>query len=284
MVLTIKDIEKYKGVPEGIKKFLKEASNGLEIIDLFSVISANDASWLKLYIGFNEEENKAFEKAYGITNSKQVIGSRDIDNSYFVLGSFDVKDSKHIFSSGTITSSEDISGSSDVENSSQVFDSYYVYNSSQVINSKNITRSRNIIDSNFIIDSNNIIESSICSNSNGIVSSSNLDNCLFCTHCADLKNSLFCSNFKDGEYYIFNKPMPSKDYFEIIKKQYEKYAAINFSFVNEWPVGMTSDAAPVVRKDIRTFYNNFSIKFWDWVKSLPNYDPEVLYLTTFLVK
>ena len=135
--------------------------------------------------------------------------------------------------------------------------------STMVSNSKNINFSTNVFDSMDIINCNSVTNS------------------YFCKNCSNISNCLFCFGLEDAEYCVFNIPIDKKR-FEVIKEQYQKYQTELLSFVETWPENMFSNHTinTIVKFDI--WYYPIPQKFWKWVRTLPGFDPMLIYNITML--
>ena len=90
---------------------------------------------------------------------------------------------------------------------------------------------------------------------------------------------MFCQGVSEGEYMLFNKPI-GKERYEVIFKQFVKM------FQHKYDFTMLEDndiygAEPSYYRDYRKHTANFSNDLWEWVKTLPKYDPIVMYSITF---
>ena len=132
-----------------------------------------------------------------------------------------------------------------------------------VSNSKNVTNSFNVFDSSEIIKCNSV------------------SNSYFCNNCENIKFSIFCNGLKDSEYCIFNKPI-DKAHYEIFEKQYKKYVCELLDFISDWPTGLSTNALVSPTRKFDDWFHPLSDKFWKWAKTLPGYDPMLLYNITML--
>jgi hypothetical protein len=199
-----------------------------------------------------------------------------------------VEDSEFVFSSKNVTNSEDISLSEDVSDSQRIFGSEFVYSSKRIAHSKNVTDSCNIVNSDYVVNSHSIMNASAVTNSAFVDAwlvggSRQLKDCRFIMDCTNLKHSLFCHKISDGEYMVFNKQVDAADY-ELIVKQLDKILAnyeAELVVEGEWPHHTIPLDAPKIQRNIIKQYGNLPSTFWRWVKTLPGYDPSVLYAITY---
>lgn len=203
-----------------------------------------------------------------IQDSCYITNSKDIDNSSFIHDSADV------------AYSSDIYKSKDVTNSSQIFGSEFVVDSKRVLGANNVSNSSNIIHSNGIYVSRNIYH---CEN---IVRSTELRDCVkitdasFCAGSSNLKNCLFCYDLHEQDFHIFNQPV-DEECFALIKKQYFRMIEEELPYLQScWPSSMLIPTMPAPHSYYHKHYSNLNDKFWRWVKTIPNYDAQILYKIT----
>lgn len=211
---------------------------------------------------------------------ERVINSTDVRESDVVVNSNKINCSRNVFSSNSVNDSEEIICSSSVKNSKQIFQSSFVETSEKVFSSSNITDSTNIINSIAVAGSKNVWSSKQCFDSSEIIGGHNLENCFFCSECADSKNLLFCQDLKGVEYHIFNKPV-TKRQFDLFVNQYKELMQEELLFVEEWPEDSAKIENPKINTNFREWYLYIMSEFWQWARTLPNYDPMLLYRITF---
>lgn len=188
-----------------------------------------------------------------------------------------------------IFNSNDVQNSFCVHNSSYIFDSEicinskFVKKSKNIYNSINIENSENIVKGNMIFNSKNVEESSNIRTSDCITKSKNVVNGIFLQNCTNLKNAMFCSYINNEDYLIFNKPVDS-ELFNILFQQYNLYFNdIQLSFLIKY-VNKDCIILPKLKLNfINQFYKDIPDIFWQWVKTLPNYDEFLLYKMTFKI-
>ena len=91
-----------------------------------------------------------------------------------------------------------------------------------------------------------------------------------------MKNSLFCLNLDGKECHIFNKPI-SKIMYENVNFQFSKYITLPLRMISINDENLVSTQV----NNFSKFFEDLPSDFWQWVKTLPNYDPEILYSMTF---
>jgi hypothetical protein len=292
MFLTLETLEQYKACENGKKWFARHFPEGGELID---VISHKYATPEILHWGYThlpttaEEQRIYWEKLQIDCEETATIYECDhIKDCKWVTRSSHVEDSEFVFSSKNVTHSEDISLSEDVSDSQKIFGSEFVYSSKRVAHSKNVTDSYNIVNSDYVVNSHSIMNASAVTNSAFVDAwlvggSRQLKDCRFIMDCTNLKHSLFCHKISDGEYMVFNKQVDAADY-ELIVKQLDKILAnyeAELVVEGEWPYHTIPLDSPKIQRNIIKQYGNLPSTFWRWVKTLPGYDPSVLYAITY---
>ena len=145
----------------------------------------------------------------------------------------------------------------------------------------NINESINICNSTMIVRSKNVVDSVNIFDSSEIIKCNQVLNSYFCQNCKEIKNCMFCENLEGAEYYIFNKPVDKK-YFEFFEKQYLKYLTEPLDFVRDWPENLLAAIRVTPTRKFDDWYHPISKKFWKWARTLPNFDPMILYNITML--
>lgn len=212
----------------------------------------------------------------------------DITNSRWVTRSSNVVNSEYIFNSNDVDTCNDILSSNNIQDSHKIFHSEFVYNSQDVIDSANINDSHNIVNCNYVVNSHSIINSSNVTGSayiSGFVVGRNkhIKNSRFIEECENIKHCLFCSKIADAEYMIFNKQADVEDYTMIVKQLDRLLKDWKMELVKDdvWPSQTIPLDSPVIQRNVIKQYASLPESFWRWVKTLPNYDPMVLYSITY---
>lgn len=292
MFLTLDILEQYGACEAGKKWFASHYPEGTELINLINheSVSTEILHWGYANLTTTEEEKKAYWKRLNIDceNLHTIYKSDNIRNSEWVTRSSKVVDSEHVYSSKEITSSTSILSSEEVSNSHQVYDSEFIDSSKRVLCSKNVTNSYNIVNSDYVVNSHSIMNAAAVTDSafvDGWLAggSKQIKNCRFIMECSNLRHSLFCNKISDGEYMIFNKQVDAADYELIVKQLDKRLEGFESELVKEgeWPKSTIPLDAPHVQRNIIKQYANLPASFWRWVKTLPGYDPAVLYAITY---
>ena len=208
-----------------------------------------------------------------------IYNSSDVIDSNVVVNSQKISGSRHVFDSSDVIGSIEVVGGNIVKESSQVFASSIVEKSHKILSSSNIIESMNVVDSMTIINCYNVMKSSQCYDSSEIIKSNGLDNCHFCLDCADSTNLMCCNDIGNADYQIFNKPV-TKRQFDLFMRQYNDFMAISFAFVPYWPNQSAIVEEPVITSNFKLWYELIPDGVWKWVRTLPGYDPSILYTIT----
>ena len=292
MFLTLDILKDYGACGRGVDWFVRYFPEGAELID---VINHKYVTPYFLHWGYNNlttsaEEKEAYWKKLNIDcdNIYTIYSCDNIKNSEWISRSSRIEDSWYVFSSQDVASSEDVLCSSDVSDSKRVYGSEFVYSSNRVLNSKNVNNSHNIVGSDYVINSHSVMNSAAVTNSAFVDGwlpggSKQIKDCRFVMECSNLKHSLFCHKINDGEYMIFNRQVDVADY-ELIVKQLDRMLKEYESILvkdNYWPSHVIPLDMPNVQRNIIKQYAELPSSFWRWVKTLPGYDPSILYAITY---
>jgi hypothetical protein len=292
MFLTLETLEQYNACEKGKEWFAHFFPNGGELKEVLShrFITPEILHWGYTHLTTSSEEKEIYWKKLNIEcdNIFTIYHSDNIKNSEWISHSSNVTDSAYVYSSNDIATSNNILASKDISDSQQIFGSEFVYSSKQIVHCKNVTSSYNIVSSDYIVNSHSIMNSAAVTNSAFVDawlagSTRQIKDCRFIMECTNLKHSLFCHKISDGEYMIFNKQVDAADH-ELIVKQLDKILAgyeAEFVVGGEWPSSTIPLDVPKIQRNIIKRYSNLPSSFWRWVKTLPGYDPAVLYAITY---
>lgn len=281
MYITSDILVKRGACQEYIDFFIKRYPNGVEMLELIERghIPYHGLHWGYKWLDPSAEEIAAYWKRVVVENSEGVDESDHVSNSSLIVRSSQIANCENIIDSKEVNNSEHIHKSEMVDNSSWIHNSFFVDNSTRILNSKNIENSNEVVDSTYIINSSGVMDSTNIVEGHTIWRSSNLTNCGFCFNCNNLVNALFCLNQDNGEYLLFNKPI-DKTRFEMINKQMRRYASVHPDMIKGWPESL-HDGEPVKIYNFREHTKNIPVSFWNWVKTLPGYDADIIYSLTF---
>ena len=281
MLITADLLRKYNACEQGTKYIERFYPNGAEMIDIIKDkhINKEFLHWGREYLTHNNEELAAYCSACNIVDTDGFWYSQDIKNSKIVVKSKKIEKSVGVFESEEVLNSTDIVASENIENCSQIFYSSMIDNSQKIFKGTNITESINICNSTMVARSRNIIDSFDVFDSTELVKVINASNSHFCINSKNFKNCMFCDSVEDVEYYIFNKSVDKSKY-EFFEKQYKKYLVEELEFIRDWPKDMVASNYFAPTKKFDDWYHPISEKFWKWVRTLPGYDPMLMYNIT----
>lgn len=287
MFLTLDTLIKLQACAAGQKWFARYFPNGAELIEVINhpKIDKETLHWGYSNLSTNEEEKAAYLKKLNINcdNTSSIYLSDNIEDCEFVANSSNIDHSEYVFNCEEVKDSSNIANSTTVERSEGIFNSEFVYDCKHVCNGKNINHSSNIVNSHYVVNSKHILNCSSIVNSQFITdlfigSTERIKNSTFITSCHDLDHCLFCTNVSHVEYLLFNKPV-SKEEYEMIWVQLNSILINSgLNLVNpDWPEKEIPLDAPKVNRNIKTQFSTLPDKFWRWVKTLPGYDPMIMY-------
>lgn len=283
MFLTIDILLKRGACEPGIKFFERHYPNGAELIDLINnrLVTSDFLHWGYLHLDPNEEEIAAYWKRLDVDDPSTIFCSERVKNSYNVTNSSDVENSHSVYYSKKIKRSSVIQSGDNVEDSTNIFNSKFIYNSYNILNSSNITNSHNVFQGTYIVDSSSVWCSSVVNDSRDVRGCHNVSDVRMCAASFNLNHALFCEGLTEGEYMLFNKPIPQKQ-FELIKRQYDNLMQKDLVFSrDDWPQDTTFPETPRPCHNYSFHYSKVSKDFWEWVTTLPNFNPKIMYKLTF---
>jgi hypothetical protein len=236
--------------------------------------------WGYLWLETTPAEKQAYFDRLKIKDSTGVYDSKNITDCFNVSDSQNVSKSSVIKHSKNVTNSKIIYNSDYIEQSEHIHNSFMVTKSNNILNGKNIVNSDEVVDSNYVLNSSGVFASDNVVDSTAIWRSKDMTNCGFCFGCTGLSNSLFCDQQSNGEYLLFNKPISVREY-DMIKMQMtnllNKYGLV---FVKKWPIEQIPLDSPRIDRNIEWQFAKLPEVFWRWVKTLPGYDPMIMYSIT----
>lgn len=281
MFITVDILQKRGACQEYLDFFQKRYPDGVEMLHMIEHghMPYHALHWGYKWLDPNEEEINAYWKRVAVENSEGVDESDHVTNSSLVVSSSKVANCSYIIGSKEINNCEHIHDSEMVDNSSYIASSFFIDNSEYILKSKNVENSSQIVDSVYVANSHGIMDSNNIISGHTIWRGRDLTECSFCYNCARLSNSLFCLNKEDGEYLLFNKPI-DKMRFEMISKQFKRYVSDFTIMTDGWSDDLHSASARKVL-DYRKHTKNIPDAFWNWVKTLPGYDSDIIYALTF---
>lgn len=280
MYITLDILTKH-GVGEDIYEyFTNKYPDGVEAM---SVIKNSETPnrvlhWIYEWLDISKEEIEVYWQRVNVVDSEGVCKSNNVTRSALVVGSNEVSGSRHVYDSEQITDSHKVVSSQFINSSEYIVNSEFIDESHHIFGSKNVNGCSQVVDSVYIMLAHGVFESSNIVNAHSIWKSENLTDCYFCFNCHNVFNALFCEGISNGEYYLFNKKI-DKARFDMILRQYKLYSTPFITLMSEWPEGFGQ--SPTKYYDYRKHTEKITDKFYAWVKTLPGYDPAIMYSITF---
>ena len=268
--LIEKQILKYfsEGAPvEKIIYFFKEKKEFLDI-----------AHWIYNNLPISTQEKQEIDELLEIKNSSHYYNCFNITNSTNIISSKNIKNSRNILWSENLADSKLCVRTYEGEKLAGVYNSQFCNNSNHLLDCQTCTDSTNLISSTMCIKSQHLYH---CHN---VIRGSHLVNCdrtkdsHFSSWCNKLTFSFFCSRTQ-GDYLLFNEHYDSELY-EIILKQYQNL--VRPLCFCEWPVENELFSIPDYTANYSKYYFSQQDRFWEWVRTLPNYNPKIMYEITCL--
>lgn len=248
----------------------------------FSLTPVGFLYWIRDNLILDDQELETFLKRLEIVDSSDVFHCCQVTEGKNVTFSDRVFQSSYVCLSKDVSNSKDVQRSEEVTNSCQIFDSHFVDKSQQICMSSGIEESGNVVHSNSIFESYNIIDSFNILESRELRNCSDMTNSAFCADSSGLSNCLFCFGLKNASFHIFNKPVDEKRYNFFIKRYKSLLKQTMLSFIEEWPEDETGAINLSPSKNFKKYYADLPLSFISWIKSMPGYDPEILYSITML--
>ena len=278
MIITSEIIKRREG-PGALFSYIDvRYPNGVELDYLLEDVNLDHSflHWLRLKFDFSDKNIQQYCNLLNIKNSNGFWASENIIDSENIVNSNDVNNSKRVFNSVEVCHSSDIVRCENISNSSQIFDSFLIEKSSRISNSKNVNYSTNVLNSNMIINGKNINDSKTVFNSSEIIRCENIQDSYFCEDSSNIRHCLFCKEISNAEYQVFNKPV-EKQIYEFFENQYKKLFSGELKFVAEWPADLFVAAQISLDTKFENWYSFISERFWNWTRTLPNFDSMLLY-------
>lgn len=248
----------------------------------------------RTYVGMEPLEVEKFEEVFEIVNSSIILRSFYIDYSSRVRDSENVFKSKYVAFSKDIKNSKRVYSSINVENSQYVNASSNVLGSAEVDDSSKIQYSQNVFNSDEISNCYGVYFCKKIENSLGIFNVSTGKEIYFSTDLENCSYCLFCSGLKDKSFCLFNQEIGLKDWFVIKELLLNKWSEEDKSLYkvvsfendnNEWCGFKTSNySASLSYVAQRNFFQELSLKFLKYIRSMPYYNEWLLYQITMSPK
>lgn len=272
-------LKRYQAPPLISSVLKKRFGTSAKVEDLIEFLEPTEINWLLIYLPLSEEEVSKILSRLQIEDSSIIYNSFDIKDSQNIVDSAHIKNSNYIISCDTVVDSTLCVNSKNCEKSSFLYNSEFCTSTNYSVESKSCDNSSNLIKSIMCLRSNDLF------NCNNVVDSAQLVNCdkvrnsYFSVWCSKLHFSFFCSKVQ-GEYLLFNESF-DKELYDMIHKQYLSLVE-PLEFVKKWPTTIDPFEIPTYTFNYKKYYSKQTNRFWDWVKTLPNYNPKILYEITCL--
>lgn len=278
MYITLDILQKRGACQEALDFFAKRFPDGAEMLYFIEKVHLPEhfLHWGYEHLDPSKEEEAAYWKKVKVTDSLGVYQSYHVENSSVVSKSRVVWDSNIVYDSKEVRASAVILNSQFIEESLSVANSSFIERGTYILDSTNITDSKEVVESTYVGNSQGVFKSTNILNGTAIWHSDNLTDCGFCSHCKDLTRSLFCSQMEGGDLLLFNKPIDEARY-KMIARQFDKFGVF-LTLMEEWQNG---NYIPKAYYDYRKHFQAIKEAFWQWVRTLPNFDPEIMYSLTF---
>ena len=284
---NIGDINKQFELMDILEAFQFSSCSDEEICwwcEIFSTISA--------YFALSQDEEDKMKEVLEIENASAVFSSGYISDCQFVCNSFRVKSSRYV------EESDNIENSNNILYSSQVKRGNFIYSSIRVKNSSQITKSSDVVESTAVCDSQDIENSKVIFHGYRLKDSlycfdvSNSDNVFFSEDLEDCSYCMFCCGLKEKKFYFFNQPISEKDFFMVKAFIFQRFGHLFDRFYKEQMgfkaticeyCGFSFPKLPQnYREMMRNYYFTLPVGLYNYLKTLPNYNENVLYLITNL--
>lgn len=283
MFLTIENLEKYPIDKEEIEKIKILYPNGVEISTLIDdpKISSHFLDWIFSYFPIKDMEKEKYEKRFNIEESTDYFSSNNITNCYTIFNSKNCKNSGFIKNSFYIEDSHLISDSKKIKKSANIFNSQKITESYSIIESSLVHNSTRVYDSKNIYNSIDIFRSENISSGMALTNCNRLEQSFFCVNCSNSTNLMFCYRINAKDYQIFNKPVSKEEYLKISQEIFTKFDNLTcnlFTLTGNLPTSL--DKGYIIYEDFSSHYKNIPTEFYDYIKTIPGFEPLIMYSIT----
>lgn len=289
MFITLEVLQKYNACKSGIEWMKKHYPDGVDLIELSynPEVTTDILHWGFENLPTTEEEKARYWKLFKVDcgDNSTIYKCERVKNSSFVTESHDVDNSHYVFKSGRVKNSKNVQSSNRVENSDRVYNSTFVYNSTKVWQGKNVNHSSNVLWGTYVVNSHSVLSADNVQDSFVVLggylgATKNIKDSAFIANCSNLKHCLFCADLNNEEYYIFNQKV-DENIFKMVEQQLNDFIE-NFepTLGDKWSEFTIPLEEPRVRFKFETRFAGLDNEFWDWVATLPGYDPKILFKIT----
>lgn len=282
MFITQEILNKYHACNAGKKIMQKLYPDGAEVMELLDDkrLPVEMFHWGMRYLPVTTEEELKYYKVCEIEDSEEVCDSTDVKRSKYIDSSKEVHDSLRINSSKVVYDSENVSSSDEVYASQYVVSSSNINLSDHVYASDKIAMSNRVAHSKNIGESNDIARCEEISHGRGLYRCNNVENSAFSSFLSYSSDCFFCTDLQYSRYMVFNKPA-TQEVIEEIRTKLKEFSTerLNLLQFNKDYL-FTTDAR--FCENFGEYYLTISDDFWNWVKTLPNFDPFIMYRITYM--
>lgn len=283
MFLSREILQNYPIKDSLFNKFNELYPSGAETTEIIQDGRApsNFLHWIVTFLPINSEDEELYKKRLKINNCNNFLYSKDITNCDSIFNSKNCKNSNLVKNSSFIEDSNFIINSKKIYSSNKVFNSKEVRDSNSIIEGNYIKDSYNIFNSENIYTSNSVFKSKEVFDSIGVASCKNIKNVIFSTNCEKCMDIMFSFGLIGEENCIFNKTVPQKTFKEIKENFINLFPSINlklFSLNETLPTA--NQKGYQIYQNYQDHYKFLPKEFYDFLKTLPNYDPIILYTLT----
>ena len=278
MFVTYDLLEKYNACESAKRFFQRFYPNGVEILELLANkdVPKEILFWGEENLSVSKEELEKFNEVCGIKNSTRVFRSYNIEDSDLISNSSNISASKVIKFCKFINNSNVCFSSNDVEKGSFIFNSSEIGNSEYCLNASNIEDSVDISASSNITNCSHIYNSHYMGHAIMVYGSTLSESCYFSSSLKNCKKCLFSIDQESKEHLLFDQPISEMVYQQVLRALLIKLKHETIKLYTEKKDDFLGTLIEP-KIDFSTFFNELSPEFWEWVKTLPNFDNFIMY-------
>lgn len=276
MQIDLEVLDRYGACKEGVDFIRRKYPQGVEVSEI-----ANDPElpreffyWAWSYLPLNPDELELYNQKMELTGCSRVYKSYHCKNSHGIISSEDIVNSENVGYSRRITDSANIKHSTMVGKSQHITECKNIDSSSYCFDSADIQKSHIIYNSNFVSNSIGAFKSLIIQSCVGVQDCHKLTNSMFCARVDNSENCLFCADLDNAKNMVFNEPCDPQ-FIEMFRN------AIDAEFVPKILQAHRGRVNPNAPEARYYFFHSLDTEFWEWVKNLPGYNPDLLFNTSY---
>lgn len=286
MYITAELLKEYDA-PDSLVEYFNSMFHNGTTID--GVLEIDDLRHTMVYFlcdnfAMTEAQVDRCNELLGLVDCSSTYHSRKLNNCEGAANSRDCKNCNEIYNavhcadSNKVYDSQKITGSVGVYSSKEVHDSQLVLNSTKVSGSKNVCVGKNIFNSRNIFRSENIFHSNCLRNC------SRVENSYFCAHCNNSAYLMFCSAGRGDTYMIFNKQVTEERFNEVLDLFKDDFARMETNLLKPVLFVGATVYKYAIHEAYSVHYLSIWRSFWEKLKTLDEFDEDVLYQITFRVE